>query len=153
MLRQMAGVITTHEAGIGFLAQRAVEHPGIEGGGFGFVDGFLGVTGMNSGDGGNDGGDAGVFHGSLGLNVRHLTLVAVGGGHVQRSVHEMNVCSSWPYLPRAGRPNVTKGAVIARSDRSEPRIFGFAAWDRQTNAESRRHDHSESLKNPLHGVQ
>jgi len=111
------------------------------------------VTGMRADDGGNRGDDAGVFHGSLGLNVRHLTLVAVGAGNVQRSVREMNACSSWPYLPQAGRPNVTKGPVIARSDRSEPRIFSFAAWDRQTNAESRRHDHSESLKNPLHTVQ
>src|SRR6478752_3710129 len=123
MLRQMAGVITTHEAGIGLLAERAAEHPGIEGGGFGFVDGFLGVTGMRSGDGGNRGGDAGEFHGSLGLNVRHLTLVAVGAGNVQRAGREMNACSSWPYLAWAGRPNVTKGAVIARSDRSGPRIF------------------------------
>jgi hypothetical protein len=46
-----------------------------------------------------------------------------------------------------------KALGIARSDRSEAGFFRFAAWDRQTNAESRRHDHSESLKNPLHAVQ
>ena len=61
MLRQMAGVITTHEAGIGLLAERAAEHPGIECGGFGFIDALLGVTGMGSDDGGDDGNDAGVF--------------------------------------------------------------------------------------------
>jgi hypothetical protein len=149
----MAGVITTHEAGISLLAERTGKHPGIEGGGFGFVDGFLGVTGMRSDDGGNRGDDAGVFRGRPGLNMRHLTLVAVGGRHVQRAGRQMNACSSWPYLPRAGRPNVTKGAVIARSDRSEPGFFSFAAWDRQTNADSSRHGHSESLKNPLHVVQ
>jgi hypothetical protein len=65
----------------------------------------------------------------------------------------MNACSSLPFLPLVGRSNVTKGAVIVCSDRSEPRIFSFAAWDRQTNADSNRHDHSESLKNPLHAAQ
>jgi len=34
-----------------------------------------------------------------------------------------------------------------------PGFFSFAAWDRQTNADSSRHGHSESLKNPLHDVQ
>jgi hypothetical protein len=32
-------------------------------------------------------------------------------------------------------------------------FFSFAAWDRQTNADSSRHGHSESLKSPLHIVQ
>jgi hypothetical protein len=47
-LRQMGGVPTTHEAGIGRLAERAAEHPGIEGGSLGFGDGLPGVTGMSS---------------------------------------------------------------------------------------------------------
>lgn len=34
MLRQMAGVITTHEAGIGLQAERAAQQSGVEGGGF-----------------------------------------------------------------------------------------------------------------------
>jgi hypothetical protein len=34
-----------------------------------------------------------------------------------------------------------------------PGFFSFAAWDRQANADSSRHGHSESLKNPLHDVQ
>jgi hypothetical protein len=152
MLRQMAGVITTHKAGIALLAGRAAEHPGVEGGGFGFVDALLGVTGMGSDDGGN-GDDAGLFHGRLGLNARHLTLVAVGGRHVQRAGRQMNACSSLPFLPLAGRPKVTKDAVIAPSRRSEPRIFQLCGLDRQTNADSSRHDHSESLKNPLHVAQ
>jgi hypothetical protein len=46
-----------------------------------------------------------------------------------------------------------KALGIARSDRSEAGFFRFAAWDRQTNADSSRHGHSESLKNPLHDVQ
>jgi hypothetical protein len=82
-----------------------------------------------------------------------LTLVAVGAGNVQRSFREMNTCSSWPYLPQAGRPSVTKGAVIARPGGSEPRILALLLWDRQINADSIPHDHSESLKNPLHVVQ
>jgi len=112
-----------------------------------------GATGLGFGDRGNGSDDAGVFHGRLGLNARHITLVAVGAGYVQRSIREMNACSSLPSLPPAGRSNVTKGAVIVRSDRSEPAFFSFAAWCRQTNADSSRHDHSESLKNPLHAAQ
>jgi hypothetical protein len=125
----------------------------IEGGGLGFVDGFLGVTGMRSDDGGDRGDDAGVFHGRLGLNVRHLTLVAVGAGNVQRSFREMNTCSSWPYLPQAGRPSVTKGAVSRVRAVLNPGFLALLLWDRQINADSSRHDHSESLKNPLHVVQ
>jgi hypothetical protein len=60
------------------LAECAAEHPGIEGGGLGFVEVRLGVTGMGSDDSGNGGGDPGLFHGRLGLNARHLTLVAAG---------------------------------------------------------------------------
>jgi hypothetical protein len=95
---------------------RGWSEPGIEGGGFGFVDALLGVTRMGSDDGRNGGG----FHGRLGLNARHITLVAGGAGYVQRSIREMNVCSSLPFLPPAGRPKVTKDAVIAPSRRSEP---------------------------------
>ena len=38
----MAGVIATHEAGIGLLTERTGEHPVIEGGGLGFVDALPG---------------------------------------------------------------------------------------------------------------
>jgi hypothetical protein len=74
----MVGVITTHEAGIGLSAERATEHLGIEGGGF--IGVFLSVTGIGSDDRGNGGGDPDVFLGRLGLNARHVTLVAVGAG-------------------------------------------------------------------------
>src|SRR5437762_2573829 len=81
---------------------------------------------MGSDDGGN-GDDADVFHGRLGLNARHITLVAVVAGYVQRSIREMNACSSCLFCGWPGRPKVTKDAVIARSRRSEPRFFSFLA--------------------------
>ena len=34
-----------------------------------------------------------------------------------------------------------------------PGFLALLLWDRQINADSSRHDHSESLKNPLHAVQ
>ena len=149
MLRQMAGVITTHEAGIGLLAERAAEHPVVEGGGFGFVDALLGVTGIGSDDGGNGGGDAGVFHGRLGLNARHITLVAAGGGYVQRSIREMNACSSWPLFAASRPPEGTKGAVIARSGRSEARIFQLCRRDCQADVRFEPCDPLGFLKKPL----
>jgi hypothetical protein len=103
MLRQMVGVITTHEAGIGLLAEWAAEHPGIEGGSLGFVDALLGVTGMVSDDRGNGGGDPDGFRGRLGLNARHITLVAVVAGCVQRQSANERVlilalfAADWPY--------------------------------------------------------
>ena len=69
---------------------RLAEHPGVEGGGFGFVDALLRMTGMGSDDGGKGGDDPDVFHGRPGLNVWHVTLVAVGAGCVQCPIHEMN---------------------------------------------------------------
>src|SRR6185295_8534053 len=73
------------------------------------------------------GDDPDAFHGRLGLNARHITLVAVCARFVQRTMREMNACSSWPFLPPAGRPKVTKGAVIARSTRSDPELLRLAA--------------------------
>src|SRR6186713_1416801 len=150
----MAAVIATHEAGIGLLAERAGEHLAIEGGGLGFVDGFLGLTRMRSDDGRNRDDDAGVFHGRLGLNVRHLTLVAVGAGNVQRAFREMNTCSSWPYLPQGWSSRVSQKVPLSRVRAVlNPGFLALLLWDRQINADSSRHDHSESLKNPLHAVQ
>ena len=87
MLRQMVGVITTHEAGMGLVAERATEHLDVEGGGLRLVDRLLGVTGIllgvtgiGSDEGCNGGDDPVVFHGRLGLIARHITLVAAGAG-------------------------------------------------------------------------
>ncbi|MEH2537418.1 hypothetical protein V1278_002257 [Bradyrhizobium sp. AZCC 1577] len=90
MPRQMVGVITTHKAGIRLLAERAVEHLPVECGGPGFIDAILGVAGIGSDEGGNGGNDPEIFHGRLGLNARHITLVAGGAGCVQTQVRD------WP---------------------------------------------------------
>ncbi len=43
VLREMICVVAPHEAGIGFLEHGAGEHPFVEGGCFGLVDGVLGL--------------------------------------------------------------------------------------------------------------
>jgi hypothetical protein len=49
---------------------------------------------------------------------------------------------------------MSKKALLSRIRAVQnPGFFSFAAWDRQTDADSSQHDHSESLKNPLHTAQ
>jgi hypothetical protein len=146
-----AGVITAHEAGILLLDERAAERPAIERGGFGFVDALVGMAGMGADDRDNGGGGTGGFRGSLGLNVRHVTLVAASGRHIQRMGRQMNACSS--YLPSGAVRMSQKARLSSVLTRWKARICSFAAWDRQTNADSSEHGHSESLKYPLHDVQ
>ena len=62
----MVGIIAADKTGIGLLAERTGEHPVVERGSVRFVDRFLAVTGIGSGDGGCDGDDPKVFHGRLG---------------------------------------------------------------------------------------
>jgi len=50
MLRQMAGVIASQEAGIGLLARLACKHPDFECVSPGFVDAILGVSEADSGE-------------------------------------------------------------------------------------------------------
>ena len=56
MLRQVAGIVAAHETGIGFVAGRACEHPGVERVGLGLVDavipGMAGAGRCGDGDGG-----------------------------------------------------------------------------------------------------
>src|SRR5258705_4094236 len=152
MLRQMAGVITTHEAGIGLLAERAAEHPGIEGGGF--VDALLGVTGAGSDDGGNRGGDAGVFHGRLGLNAPHITLAAVGAGRVQtpnprnERLLILALFCGWPAVRPSQKAPLSPVRVVP-----SPELLRFAASRLRSRSRFDRRDGSKSLKNPLHADQ
>jgi hypothetical protein len=149
MLCQMAGVITTHEAGIGLLAERAAEHPGIEGGGFGFVDALLGVTGMGSDDGGDGGDDAGVFHGRLGLNAWHVTLVAVGAGGAQHPVRDERVLIL--ALFAADRPvrGSQKTSVTRIRAVQNPELLRLAVLGLPGGRRFELRDRSDSLKNPL----
>jgi hypothetical protein len=52
----------------------------------------LRATGAGTGDEGSGGDKLEAFHGRLGLNARHVTLVAAGAGRVRRPIREMNGC-------------------------------------------------------------
>jgi hypothetical protein len=48
MLREMIGVITAHEAGVGLFGEQAREYSSVGGCGLGAVDAILGVAAANS---------------------------------------------------------------------------------------------------------
>jgi hypothetical protein len=125
----------------------------IEGGGLGFVDAFLGVTGMGSDDGGNGGDDAGVFHGRLGLNARHVTLVAVGAGCVQHPVRDERVLILALFAadrPSEGhkRPPLSRVRAV-----QNPELLRLAVWGLPGGRRFEPRDRSDSLKNPLQRAQ
>ena len=108
---------------------------------------------MGSGDGGNGGDDPDVFHGRLGLNARHVTLVAVVAGHVQRSIRDERVlilalfAADRPPEGHKRRPLSRVRAV------QNPELRRLAVWGLPGGCRFEPRDRSDSLKNPLQRAQ
>ena len=108
---------------------------------------------MGSDDGGNGGDDPDVFHGRLGLNARHITLVAVGAGCVQHPVRDERVlilalfAADRPSEGHKRRPLSRVRAV------QNPELLRLAVWGLPGGCRFEPRDRSDSLKYPLQRAQ
>ena len=126
----MAGVITTHEAGVGLLAKRASERPVVERCGFGLVDRFLAVTGVGADDAGDDGDDPG---GAWQTRMKRAVLYISCSGRRVRST--LKWAMTWADRPptKDEKPGTVRSWLVRRSNFS---AFRFE-FPRQSSLERR----------------
>ena len=134
----MGGVTTPHEAGTGLLAERGAEHLGIEGGSLGFIDALPGRDRRELRRQRHGGGRPDAFQGRLGLNARHVTLVAVTPACDQSRARDERVlilaliAADRPLECHKRRPLSRVGAV------QNPEIAHLGVWACWANVDSSR---------------